>query len=95
MSVPALLKGLDWRRVAWTVGLSTLVTTGLMPFFINTFYDLLISALCVGFLIMLLVTIAGNVMIKSVPREARMMLAVVLGSIVGTLMTATPRRGWM
>ena len=98
MSRPALLRGLDWRRVAWTAGLSIVVTAGIVPFFANTFLDLLISALCVGFSIMLLVTIGGNLRVRGLPREVRMALAVVLGSLIGTLITGIVKGGnplWM
>ena len=45
--------------------------------------------LCVGFSIMVLVTVAGNLHIRSLPRDARMMIAVILGSILGTVITST------
>jgi hypothetical protein len=98
MSGPALLRGLDWRRVAWTAGLATVVTASIVPFFANKFFDLLISALCVGFSIMLLVTIGGNLRVRGLPREIRMALAVVLGSLIGTLITGIVKGGnplWM
>ena len=88
MSMPPLLRGLDTNRVAWTIGLAVAVTASISPFFINKFRDLLVSALCVGFTIMLLVTIAGNLRIQGLPREARMALAVVIGSVLGTMITS-------
>jgi len=85
--MPTLLAGLSWRRVAWTVALSAGVAAVIVRFFSNTYLDLLVSALCVGFSIMLLVTIAGNLRLR-VPRELRMAIAVVIGSLLGTLLTS-------
>jgi len=84
---PTPLEGLGWRRVAWTVALAAGVAAVIVRFFTNTYLDLLVSALCVGFSIMLLVTLAGNLRSR-VPREVRMGLAVVVGSILGTLLTS-------
>ena len=70
MALPGLLKGLSWGRVSWTAALSALVAAASVRFFINTYLDLLISSLCVGFSIMLLVTLAGNARIRRLPREA-------------------------
>jgi sensor histidine kinase YesM len=85
--LPALLEGLTWRRIAWTVALSAGVAGVIVRFFTNTYLDLLVSALCVGFSIMLLVTLAGNLRSR-VPREVRMGLAVLVGSFLGTLLTS-------
>ena len=88
MTQPRLLEGLGWKRVAWTAALAAGVAAIVVRFFENTYPDLLVSALCVGFSIMLLVTIAGNLKMRWIPREARMALAVVLGSLVGTIITS-------
>lgn len=56
--------------------------------FKKSYLDLLVSALCVGFSIMLLVTIAGNLRLRGLPREARQLIAVVLGSVIGTIITS-------
>ena len=88
MVLPAALQGLTWRRVAWTVVLSALVAASLVGVFINTYLDLLVSALCVGFSIMLLVTIAGNARTRRLPREALMLFAVIAGSVIGTIITS-------
>ena len=85
---PRLLEGLGWKRVAWTAALAAGVAAVIVRFFENTYPDLLVSALCVGFSIMLLVTIAGNLTVRWIPREARMALAVVLGSLIGTIITS-------
>src|SRR5258708_3211146 len=88
MTLPRLLEGLGWKRVAWTAALATGAAAIIVRFFENTFPDLLVSALSVGFSIMLLVTIAGNLRMPRIPREARMALAVVLGSLAGTIITS-------
>ncbi|MGE5616752.1 MAG: sensor histidine kinase [Bacillota bacterium] len=53
----------------------------------NTFLDLLVSAMCVGYTSMLLFTIASNVCVSWIAREPRQIIAVVLGSFLGTLLT--------
>ncbi|MEO8133651.1 MAG: histidine kinase [Betaproteobacteria bacterium] len=88
MVLPRLLTGLSWPRAAWTALLAALVAAATVAFFRNTYLDLLVSALCVGFSIMLLVTIAGNARLRRLPREALMMFAVVAGSFLGTLITS-------
>jgi signal transduction histidine kinase len=53
--------------------------------FVNTYLDLLVTALCVGYTSMLLFTAAGNIRQRAIPREVVQMLAVVAGSVLGTL----------
>jgi sensor histidine kinase YesM len=88
MTLPRLLEGIGWRRIAWTVALAAGVAGVIVKFFENTYLDLLVSSLCVGFSIMVLMTIAGNLRLRRIPREARLALAVVLGSFVGTIITS-------
>src|SRR4051812_42914749 len=88
IALPRLLAGLSWRRIAWTIALAALVAAAIVGFFRNTYLDLLVSSLCVGFSIMLLVTVAGNVRLRRLPREAMMMLGVVAGSWMGTIVTS-------
>jgi MFS family permease len=88
MTLPGVLDGLTWRRFAWTIALAALVAAVIVGVFENTYLDLLVSALCVGLSIMLLVTIAGNLRVGWLPREARQMIAVVLGSVIGTIITS-------
>jgi signal transduction histidine kinase len=54
--------------------------------FLNTYRDLLVSALCVGYTSMLLFTIAGNVRQSRIPREVMQLAAVVVGSFLGTVL---------
>jgi sensor histidine kinase YesM len=53
--------------------------------FLNTYHDLLVSALCVGYTSMVLFTIAGNIRQNRVPREALQVLAIIAGSFLGTI----------
>ena len=55
-------------------------------FFLNTYGDLLKTALCVGYTSMFLYTVASNVRVRRVPREALQMAGIVLGSVLGTLL---------
>ena len=80
-----LLEGLTWRRVAWTVVLAAGAAASVVWFFQNTYWDLLLSALCMGFSIMLTITVAGNLRQTFMPREGAQLLAVVFGSFLGIL----------
>lgn len=80
-----LLEGLTWRRAAWTVVLAAGAAASVVWFFQNTYWDLLLSALCMGFSIMLAITIGGNLRQTFMPREGAQLLAVVFGSFFGIL----------
>lgn len=80
-----LLEGLTWRRAGWTVILAAGAAASVVWFFQNTYWDLLLSALCMGFSIMLAITIAGNLRQTFMPREGAQLLAVVFGSFIGIL----------
>jgi len=54
--------------------------------FLNTYPDLLVSALCVGYTSMLLFTMAGNMRQSRLPREVVQVGAIVVGSFVGTVL---------
>ncbi len=82
-----LLDGLGWSRVLWTAAISCVAAAAVVWIFKNTYLDLLVSALCVGYTIMLFITVAGNLRQHAVPREAAQMVAVVLGSVTGTLLS--------
>ncbi len=81
-----LLSGLSWQRAAWTVVVALVATASVVWFFQNTFWDLLLSALCMSFTIMLAITIAGNLRQTFMPREGAQLLAVVFGSFLGILL---------
>jgi len=81
-----LLDGLTVRRVLW-VTLTCAVATGTVVWlFFNTYLDLLVTALCVGYTSMLLFTAAGNIRQERFSREAMQVMAVVVGSVLGTIL---------
>jgi sensor histidine kinase YesM len=81
-----LLDGLTVRRVLAVTALCVVASLSIVWLFSNTYWDLLVSALCVGYTSMLLFTWAGNVRQARLPREAMQVLAVVAGSFLGTLL---------
>jgi sensor histidine kinase YesM len=81
-----LLEGLTVQRVLWVTAICAAATGTVVWLFLNTYLDLLVTALCVGYTSMLLFTIAGNVRQTYMPREAMQVLAVVVGSVLGTVL---------
>jgi len=79
-----LFEGLTVRRVLWVTVICAAATGTVVWIFINTYLDLLVTALCVGYTSMLLFTVAGNIRQNRLPREAMQLLAVVVGSVLGT-----------
>jgi signal transduction histidine kinase len=80
-----LLKGLTIRRVLVVTGISAAAVGAVVWLFFNTYSDLLVSALCVGYTSMVLFTIAGNIRQSRVPREVMQVLAIIAGSFIGTI----------
>lgn len=81
-----ILAGVTWRRAAITFVVSTVVVALLkLMGFTNTFLDLLVSGLVVGFTIMFAVTAAGNLTLRWIPRPVAQLIAVALASVVGTV----------
>jgi hypothetical protein len=83
---PHLLEGLTFRRVLWVTAICAAACFAVTWVFANTYWDLLLTALCVGYTSMLLFTVASNVRTKRMTREAMQILAVVAGSILGTIL---------
>jgi sensor histidine kinase YesM len=81
-----LLDGLSVRRVLWVTVICVVATGTVVWLFINTYLDLLVTALCVGYTSMLLFTAAGNIRQRRLSREAMQVLAVVTGSVLGTIL---------
>jgi signal transduction histidine kinase len=81
-----LLEGLTVQRVLWVTAICAVATGTVVWIFYNTYLDLLVTALCVGYTSMLLFTAAGNVRQSLLPREAMQVLAVIAGSILGTIL---------
>ena len=81
-----LLEGLTIRRVLVVTAVCAAAAGACVWLFLNTYRDLLVSALCVGYTSMVLFTIAGNIRQNRVPREAMQVLAIVMGSFLGTIL---------
>ena len=82
-----LFEGLTVRRVGSVTLICVVATACVVWFFLNTYLDLLVTALCVGYTSMVLFTIAGNLRQTRVPREVMQVLAIVAGSFIGTVLT--------
>ena len=82
-----LFEGLTVQRVLWVTVICMVATAITVGFFINTYLDLLLSALCVGYTSMVLFTVAGNVRQGRLPREAMQIMAVVAGSVLGVIVS--------
>ena len=87
-SMAHLLEGLTARRVLYVTVTCMVATAMVVGFFINTYLDLLLTALCVGYTSMVLFTIAGNVRQSRLPREGMQVLAVIVGSVLGTIIAS-------
>ncbi len=81
-----LLEGLTVRRALWITVVCAAAAATVVRFFYNTYIDLLVTALCVGYTSMLLYTIATNLRGMRLPREALQLLAIVAGSVLGTIL---------
>jgi len=81
-----LFEGLTVQRVLWVTVICMVATGMVIGFFINTYLDLLVTALCVGYTSMALFTVAGNIRQRGLPREAMQVLAVIAGSVLGTIL---------
>jgi sensor histidine kinase YesM len=81
-----LFEGLTPRRVAWVTVICAAAAGAVVWIFLNTYLDLLVTALCVGYTSMLLFTLATNLRQSRLPREAMQVLAIVAGSILGTIL---------
>ncbi len=81
-----LFEGLTVSRVAWVTAICAAATGTVVWFFLNTYLDLLVTALCVGYTSMILFTVAGNLRQARIPREAMQLAAIVAGSVLGTVL---------
>jgi signal transduction histidine kinase len=81
-----LFEGLTIRRVLVVTAISAAAAGAVVWLFLNTYRDLLVSALCVGYTSMVFFTIAGNIRQSRVPREAIQVLAIIAGSVLGTIL---------
>jgi signal transduction histidine kinase len=83
---PNFFEGLNVKRVLWVTIICMVATGTVIRFVTNTYLDLLVTALCVGYTSMVLFTVAGNVRLPRVPPEAMQVLAVIVGSVLGTIL---------
>jgi signal transduction histidine kinase len=81
-----LFEGLTVRRVLVVTAICATAAAMVVRGFLNTYADLLVSALCVGYTSMVLFTIAGNVRHVRVPRQVKQVAAIVVGSFLGTML---------
>jgi signal transduction histidine kinase len=81
-----LFEGLTVRRVLWVTLICALAAGAVVRFFLNRYLDLLVTALCVGYTSMLLYTVASNLREGRIPRAGLQLLAIVAGSVLGTLL---------
>jgi len=86
VNILQLLEGLTLRRILWVTAICALASGAVVWIFLNTYFDLLLTALAVGYTSMLLFTAASNVRQSVMPREAMQILAIVAGSILGTIL---------
>src|SRR4051812_5670148 len=91
-SATPLLEGLTLRRVMWVTAICAAASAAVAWRFINTYWDLLVTALCVGYTSMLLFTAASNARSSRLPREAMQILAVIAGSVLGTVLAFLVKR---
>ena len=82
----SLLQGLTFRRVLWVTAICAVAAGAVQWVSLNTYWDLLVTALCVGYTSMVLFTVASNGTVAHLPREGLQILAVIAGSILGTLL---------
>ena len=85
MNYAYLFEGLTPRRALGVTAICIVATAAVVWFFLNTYLDLLVSALCVGYTSMVLFTIAGNIRQTRIPREHMQVLAIIAGSFLGTV----------
>lgn len=81
-----LFEGLTLKRVLLVSILCVWAAAATVWFFANTYLDLLVSSLCVGYTSMVLFTAATNLRQRRLPRWAVQVLSIVVGSFLGTLL---------
>jgi signal transduction histidine kinase len=86
-----LFEGLTVRRVIAVTVICVVAALGVRWFFTNTLVDLLLIAICIGYSSMLFFTLATNLRMDGMRREARQILAIVIGSFLGTILAGLLR----
>jgi sensor histidine kinase YesM len=81
-----LFEGLTLRRTLAVTAICIVAAAVIAWFALNTYLDLLVSALCVGYTSMVFFTVAGNIRQTRVKREQMHVLAIIAGSFLGTVL---------
>ena len=81
-----LFEGLSLRRVLLVSALCAFVASVSVWLFVNTWVDLLVSALCVGYTSMVLFTVATNLRQRRIPPWVAQVVSIILGSFLGTVL---------
>ncbi|MBK6981914.1 MAG: histidine kinase [Betaproteobacteria bacterium] len=81
-----LFEGLTLKRLLAVTLLCVFVASVSVRFFVNTWLDLLVSALCVGYTCMLLFTVATNLPQRRMPPWVAQVVSIILGSFLGTVL---------
>ncbi|MGE0356944.1 MAG: sensor histidine kinase [Burkholderiales bacterium] len=81
-----LFEGLTLKRVLAVTLLCVFVASVTVWFFRNTWLDLLVSALCVGYTSMVLFTVATNLPQRRAPPWVAQVASIILGSFLGTML---------
>ncbi len=81
-----LFEGLTLKRVLLVTVLCVWAAGAIVWFFANTYLDLLVSALCVGYTSMVLFTAATNVRGHRLPQWVIQVGAIIVGSFLGTML---------
>src|SRR5258706_4045863 len=89
--ISPLFEGLTVRRVIAVTAVGLACAAAARWFFTNTLFDLLLIALCIGYISMVLFTIATNLRESALRREARQLLAIIIGSFLGTVLAGLMR----
>jgi sensor histidine kinase YesM len=82
-----LFEGLTLKRVLIVSLLCVFAASATVWFFFNTWLDLLVSALCVGYTSMVFFTVATNLRQRRVPLWVAQVVSIILGSFIGTMLT--------
>ncbi len=81
-----LFEGLTFKRVLLVTILCVWAAAAIVWFFANTYLDLLVSALCVGYTSMVLFTAATNIRRHRLPQWVIQVASIVVGSFLGTML---------
>ena len=89
--IAPLFEGLTVRRVIAVTVICLAASFAVRWFFTNTMFELLLIALCIGYTSMLFFTIATNLHQSGMRSEVRQVLAIVIGSFLGTILAGLLR----